>query len=96
MNKKANTWVFILIATVFNVVVTAGLFIGLFVLYVRLFMPLLPDGSQQWAFLVIFVLAIVLGFLVYRLAMKIFMKKVNVDDKFAPIFGNRRPRNRLD
>jgi hypothetical protein len=96
MSKKTNTLLFILGATVFNVVVTAACFIALLLLYARFFAPLLPDEGQAWGFPVIFIAAIALSFLIYRLALKQLLKKISVEKYFDPIFGGRRPPSRKE
>jgi hypothetical protein len=91
MSKKTNTLLFILGATIFNVVITAVCFMALLLLYARFLDPLLPEGGQAWGFPLIFIAAIALSFLIYRFALKQLLKKVTVDKYFAPIFGGRRP-----
>jgi hypothetical protein len=86
MNKKANTALFILGATLFNILVT----IFSFMLLLLIFMPHLPESAQAWAVVVIFIAAIAMSFVVYRLAMKILLKKIPVDKYFAPLCSGRR------
>lgn len=90
MNKKANTMLFILGATVFNIVVTVLCFMALLLLYAKLLLPLLPEAGQAWAFPLIFIAAIAFSFLVYRFTLKLLMKKVEIEKYFDPIFGGRR------
>ncbi|MDR0601207.1 MAG: leader peptide processing enzyme [Treponema sp.] len=96
MNKKANTLVFILGATVFNILVTVICFIVLFVLYARFLAGLLPESAAAWGFPVIFIASIALSFVVYRLILKLVLKRVDVEKYFDPIFGKRRPPSRRD
>jgi hypothetical protein len=93
MNKKTNTILFILGATVFNLLITLILLVLLLVLYGRFLAPRLPEGISPWGFPVLFVGSLVLSFVIYRLALKYFMKKVNMEKYFSPIFGARRPPN---
>ena len=90
MNKKVNTLLFILGATVFNILVTVLGFAGLMLLYVKFIMPFLPEEGRSWGFPLIFIAAIVLSFVVYRLALKLLLKKVDAGTYFDPIFGGRR------
>jgi hypothetical protein len=90
MNKKANTLLFILGATVFNILITVICFLALFLLYARFLVQLLPENAAAWGFPVIFIGAIALSFLVYRLILKVLLKKVNVEKYFDPIFGRRK------
>jgi hypothetical protein len=90
MSKKTNTLWFILGATVFNILITIIMFIILFVVYAKFLLPLLPESVASWGFVVIFLGAIALSFVVYRLLLKFIMKKVNVEQHFDPLFGSRR------
>ena len=96
MSKKTNTLLFILGATVFNILVTVVSFILLLVLFAKFLMPLLPETGAAWAFPVIFIASIALSFLVYRLVLKFLLKKINMEKHFEPIFGRRRPPPRRD
>ena len=91
MSKKTNTVLFILGGTVFNILITVFCFIGFLVIYSKFLYPILPENSAAWVMPVIFVASIVVSFLVYRMAIKILMKKVDMEKYFDPIFG-RRPR----
>jgi uncharacterized membrane protein len=85
-----NTLIFILGATVFNVVLYIISFLLLLLVYSR-FIGLVPESAQQWGLVVILILPIAVSFVVYRLILKIVLKKVDVDKHFAPLFGGRRP-----
>jgi hypothetical protein len=91
VSKKTNTLLFILGATVFNVLITIISFVILLVLYVRVLMPLLPESSQGWGLPIIFVGALALAVVSYRIAIKQLLKRINVDKYFDPLFGPRRP-----
>jgi len=88
MNKKTNTILFILGATVFNVLVCLAGFIGLFLLYVSLIVPMFGLGEESWSVAIIFIFAggIALSILIYRIVLKAVMKKVDVEKYFDPIF----------
>ena len=90
MSKKTNTIVFILCGTVFNILVTVLSFLGLLVVYSKFLYQVLPEGGNAWILPVIFVLSIVISFFVYRLAIKIIMKKVDMDKYFDPLFSPRK------
>ncbi|MDR3248195.1 MAG: leader peptide processing enzyme [Treponema sp.] len=87
MNKRANTILFILGATVFNVLLYIICFLVLLVIYSRLG---IPDSAQQWGLIIIMILPIVISFVVYRFALKLLLKKIDVEKHFAPLFGGRR------
>jgi len=86
VNKKLNTILFILGATLFNVLIAVLSFIGLLVLYVKFLMPLIPEGGQSWGFTLIFISAIAISILVYRYLLKFLLTKVNVERYFDPLF----------
>ena len=92
MSKKTNTLLFILGGTVFNILVTVLCLIIFLVIYGRVLYPILPEGSVAWIMPVIFIASIVASFLIYKLALKILMKKVDLEKYFDPIFGRKGPR----
>ena len=94
MSKKTNTLLFILVATLFNVLVTVFCFIVFLILYSKFFFSLIPESMAPWVMPVLFVASIVASFLVYRYLMKFLMKKMNIDKYFDPLFGPRRPPGR--
>ena len=89
MNKTTNTIIFILVATVFNVILTIACFLVLLVLYSQILFPILPEESVAWALPILFVLSILASLIIYRLLIKLLMKKVDMDKYFNPIFTRR-------
>ena len=101
MNKKTNTVLFILVGTVCNVFVTLVCFFGILVLYSSFLHPTFfkarfSETSVTWALPVIFICSIFVSFMVYRLAIKLLLKKIDMDKHFIPIFGKRQPTNKLE
>ena len=94
MSKKTNTLLFILGGTVFNILITIVCFLVLLVIYSRFLYPVLPESSSAWVLPVIFVVSIAASFFVYRLAIKIITKKVDMEKHFDPIFGRRPPQRK--
>ena len=90
MNKKTNTILFVIGGTLFNILVMIVSFLLLLVIYARVFFPLLPESSGPWVMPIIFVASVVNSFFVYRLAIKILMKKVDMEKYIDPIFRSRR------
>jgi hypothetical protein len=90
MGKKANTLLFILGATVFNVLITIASFVVLLLLFVKFLSPVLPESSAAWALPVIFIGSVVLSFVTYRIVLKQLMKRIDVDKHFSPLFKPRR------
>jgi len=87
MSKKTNTILFILGATVFNVIICIAGFLILFFLYARFLYQFIPEGGQSWVFTVIFIGAIAISILVYRVVLKALIKKIDVEKYFDPIFS---------
>jgi len=86
MNKRANTILFILGATVFNVLTTIISMVILFLLYINFIVTLLPEGGQAWGFVIIFIAALVISFVAYKFALNFFMKKIDVEKYFDPLY----------
>jgi uncharacterized membrane protein (DUF485 family) len=91
MSKKTNTLWFVLGATVFNILTTIICFLILMVIYARFLIDKLPQDSVAWGLPIIFIAAIALSFVLYRVILKRLMKKIDVEKHFDPIFGRRRP-----
>ena len=90
MSKKTNTLLFILGGTIFNVLITVITFLVFLLIYSKFLYGHLNESILAWVLPVLFIAAIVVSFLVYRLAIKIIMKKVNMEKHFDPIFKPRR------
>ena len=90
MNKKVNSLLFILGATVFIMLVTIVSLILLAFIYVKTVPENLQQQAQVWPYVLIFIAAIAISFVVYRYVLRLLMKKVNIEKYFDPIIGNRR------
>ena len=90
MNKKVNTVLFILGATIFNILVTVLFFLLMLIVYAKFIMGLLSESVQAWSFPLIFILAIALSFIVYRFVLKLLLKKIQMEKYFDPILISRR------
>ena len=86
MNKKVNTLLFVLCATLFNVLVAILTCILLILLYTFLLSQIVPDAVNDWILPIIFMLGIVTSFLSYRALFKFLVKKIDVEKYFDPIF----------
>jgi len=89
MNKKVNTILFILGATLFNIIVAVLCFILFIILYARFLAPFMSDSAQAWSFSIIFLIAIAASFFIYRMALKYLMKKIDVEKYFDPIIARK-------
>ena len=91
MNKKLNTMLFMIGATLVNVIMIIVFWILLYLLLMNFLVPILPEGSDKtWIFVLIFIGAIVLSFIAYRALMKFLEKKIDIEKYFDPIFLRRR------
>ena len=90
MNKKANTVLFILGATVFNLLTMAVLFIVPLLLIIAIFKDGIGDAFPIVS-LVLFFGALVGSFFVYGFAMKKIQAKIDMDKYFDPIFKKKKP-----
>jgi hypothetical protein len=89
MNKKINTVLFILGATVFNIMITVLSFFLLLILYANLLTRILPQEAQAWSFPLIFIASLVISFFVYKLVLGFLIKKIDVEKYFDPIIKSR-------
>ena len=94
MSKKTNTLLFILVATLFNVIVTVSSFLIFLIIYSKFLFSRLPEGMSSWIMPLLFIGSIVISFLVYRFVIKIIMKKINMEKYFDPVFGPRKPQGK--
>jgi hypothetical protein len=86
MNKKLNTVLFLLGATIFNVLVATISFILLSVLYTNLIVSAIPEEGRVWGFIIVFLSALAVSFFAYRFALKFLMTKINLEKYFDPLF----------
>jgi hypothetical protein len=94
MNKKLNTVLFILGATVVNILtMLIILFLGIFLIG-----KFLSEGAQesigQFLFILVFLLAIAGSFFAYNRLIKYISNKIDMDKYFHPIFkprGGKKP-----
>lgn len=90
MNKKVNTVLFILGATLANVILMTAVFLLLFILFGRFLAPALPPAGDQIAVVVIFLGSIVLTYFAYHRIIKVLQDRVDMEKYFDPIFRRKR------
>ena len=90
--KKTNTAIFIILATILNVVLMIGFMVIGVVLLGRFGDPE-SNLNTMWWFL-IFAGSVALSWLIYNRLIKWYTKRVDMEKNFAPVFAprNRRPR----
>jgi len=86
MNKKVNTILFVLGATLFNVFIALISFVILILLYIKFLLVLIPEAYRTWGFSIIFLASIAVSFLVYRFVLKYLLTKIDVEKYFDPLF----------
>jgi len=94
MNKKANTLLFILGATVFNIIITvAFIFLLGFIFFTFIFGYFSAEEAQAnafaWGLVIIFILSIVSSFFLYRYLLGLLLKKINIEKYFDPIIRSK-------
>ena len=81
--KKINKWVFMLLATLFNLVLVIGIFIALVVISTLVCNALSLSGTViLYASLASMVLSFVLSFVIYNKVMKWAVNKWNLNEAF--------------
>ena len=91
--KKRNTAIFVLIATLLNIVLMMVFMLIGYILLVRYGNPDNPSGAQIWL-IVIFLGSIGLSWLIYSRIIKWYTKRVDVEKKFAPLISPRSRKKR--
>ena len=87
--KKRNTAVFVLIATIINLLLMMVFMIVGYVLLARFGNPESTTANQIWL-VVIFLGSIGLSWFIYSRMVKWYAKRVDVEKKFAPLITPRR------
>jgi len=90
MNKKTNTFLFIIGGTIFNVLVTMISFLVFLFIYSKFLYGRVSESATAWLLPVFFAAAIAASFFIYRFAIKILLKKVDMDKYFHPLFVRKR------
>jgi thiol:disulfide interchange protein len=97
MSKGANTVIFIITATVINIIITIAVFILIMGLFSWLIAPHVSPEAVSWAMMVIFIIAVSLSFIIYQAIAKQFTKKVDMEKYFLPIFAPKhRPKRKIE
>ena len=87
--KKANTAIFIAVATVLNVILMIVFMIIGFVVLTKVVAQDNQKGGQL-GMVIVLIGSVALAWFIYSRAVKWYMKRVNVDEKFAPLFSSRK------
>jgi hypothetical protein len=87
MTKNANTVLFIVAATGFNIVLTGLIFTLLFLFFFVVVRPFISDGYVVFGLPVVFIVSILLSFSIYRALLKRFMKNIDTEKIFDTSFS---------
>lgn len=90
MNKRLNTVLFILGATVFNIVAMLLFFLVFMIIFARFIAPSLPPGANQIILLVLFIVSIAGTYLLYHRIMRWLSNKYDLEEHMAPLFGKKK------
>jgi len=92
MNKRMNTVLFLIGGTVFNIIVTIVCFLLFLLVYSNFLYGRVSESVAAWALPLFFAGAIAASFFIYRLAIKMLMKKIDMEKYFDPIFARKQRR----
>ena len=92
MNKKLNTALFMIGATVFNLVLLFVLIVMVMVVISALFRDRLNPSVMSILLIVVFLAAMVGSFLIYNQLVKFIARKIDMEKYFLPLFKRRPPR----
>jgi len=81
MTKSVKMFLFMLVATAFNIVLTAICFFVLFLVYTVFLLRYIPPEKAFIGFPVLFIGALVLAFFIYRKAVKAYLKKHPMEEQ---------------
>jgi hypothetical protein len=92
MNKKLNTVLFIIGGTVFNILITIISFLVFLLIYCNFLYGRISENAVSWLLPLFFAASIAASFFVYRLVIKILMKKIDMEKYFNLLFVSRKRR----
>lgn len=90
MNKRVNTVLFVIGASVVNVIIMLFLFLALFVVFARFLAPALSPGANQLIMVLIFVVSIGVTYFIYHRLVRWLSTRIDMDKYFDPIFGRKK------
>ena len=90
MNKKVNTLIFTLVATIVIVGMIGIIFMAIMALVIVLFKNILTAEIFTIIGMVLFIASMFASFFLYSFLLKLFAKKVDMEKHFDPIFFKKR------
>lgn len=89
MNKRLNTVLFVIGATIGNIIVMILIFLVLFLVFGRFLAPLIPPNIGVYVLMVLFVASIVITYFIYHRIVRWMSNKYELEQYFGPIFPRR-------
>lgn len=86
MNKKLNSVLFILGATLFNTIIAVISFAVFSILFYIYIVPIIAETGYQWGVVVVLIASIAVAMAVYRVVLKWLLNKVEIEKYFDPLF----------
>lgn len=83
VEKKTALALFVLGASAFNIIITAGIFLALLALYSLTFAKILSPEFLMWAVVGAFVISLVLSVLIYKKILNWARKKYDLDARLG-------------
>jgi membrane protein implicated in regulation of membrane protease activity len=90
MNRRINSVLFVIAATIANIVVMMILFVVLLLVFARFFAPSLPPQANQIMLMVLFVGSVVATYVIYHRVVRRLGEQYDLQKYFGPIFGKDR------
>jgi hypothetical protein len=91
-DKRKNTILFIICATIFNIILTLLIFFALFLLFFFVVKPIVTDNYAIFGLPVIFILAILLSFVIYRAILRAVFQRIDAEKHFDIFFSFKKPK----
>jgi hypothetical protein len=90
-NKRLATLLFVIAASIFNIVLTVGIFALLFILVFNVILPPLGIADAASAFIVtgMGAASLFISFVIYRVILNIITTNVDMARRFAPLLPER-------
>lgn len=90
MNRRLNSILFILAATIVNIIAMVLIFGVFMILFARFIAPHLAPSVNQIVLLVIFVGSVAITYVLYHRLMKWLSRRYPLEKYFGPVFGKDR------
>lgn len=93
MNKGAKAAIFVIVASIGNILATGLIFIACLGVYSLTLGRWLPQSAIMWAVVASFLIAMVGAFILYRKALSFAQKKLNIEEMLGFSRSPKKPRD---